>query len=186
MQKKRVEVPTELADLTIGQFKHLAFIGRIQNERTRAVKQVAFLTGLTEHEVEGMTRSSYKEVLSYIAGLDTDSINYPLQPIIEVDQEEYGFEPDLHRIPLGAYADLENYTQDALTHLDTICSILYRPIKAKQGKEYIIEPYTGSKPETMQSVPMDVALGALAFFLRLKAGLQSSTLRSLKAEAVQR
>jgi hypothetical protein len=108
----------------------------------------------------------------------------PLQRIIKIDGVEYGFEPNLSKIPYGAYLDITKY--DTLTIDDNwvkIMAILYRPIKSKSGALYTIEGYKGVMgEEKFLNIGMDVHFGALQFFFLLSEDLVKDILKSLKVE----
>lgn len=92
---------------------------------------------------------------------------------------EYGFEPDLENIKMGAYYDLDEYIKD-VSQLHKAMSILYRPITMKRKGQYLIEPYKGSNDDLLY-MPLDIALEAQVFFYRLGSEL----LRDFQASLIQ-
>lgn len=133
--------------------------------------------------------------LQYIQQLDIDTYiaiksnlvsffnkaDLPLKRIIEIDGVEYGFEPDLSRMPYGAYVDISKYQTIAIDkQWAEIMSILYRPVIKQSGQLYDIAQYEGKiDGEKFMDVPMDVHFGALFFFVTLLKDLQNDTLKSL-------
>jgi hypothetical protein len=62
-----------------------------------------------------------------------------------------------------------------------VMSILYRPVKSRNGALYTIEPYNGEyREEVFDKVGMDVHFGALHFFFHLSKDLVSDILNSLR------
>lgn len=133
--------------------------------------------------------------LQYIQQLDIDTYiaiksnlvsffnkaDLPLKRIIEIDGVQYGFEPDLSRMPYGAYVDISKYQSIAIDkQWAEIMSILYRPVIKTSGQLYDIAQYEGKiDGDKFMEVPMDVHFGALFFFVTLLKDLQNDTLKSL-------
>jgi hypothetical protein len=63
-------------------------------------------------------------------------------------------------------------------------AILFRPIRNKAHGRYEIESYKGTAEyaERMKSMPLNIANGALVFFLNLASELEDYTLRYSNAE----
>lgn len=133
--------------------------------------------------------------VAYLRALDTETYskikedilsfysksNYELQRKIKVNGHTYGFEPNLSKIPYGAYLDISKYETFTIDeNWAEIMSILYRPVTKESMGLYEIEEYKGEiYPHIFEEVTMDVHFGALFFFLHLLMDLQSSTLKSL-------
>jgi hypothetical protein len=177
----KIEVPTSLDDVSITQYRHLEALQEIDDEQTRLVRQVAFLCSIEEHIVRNMEYQSLQRVLKAMEGLMNPPANFELQRFIEIEGVKYGFHPNLSKLTTGEFADIETYSKDGpYNNLEAILSILYRPVKEEHGIFYTIEPYKGSDREKFKDVPMSVALGAWAFFLRTAINLQLSFANSLK------
>lgn len=115
--------------------------------------------------------------------------DYELTKIIEIDGEEYGFEPNLSEMAYGAYLDLsknESVTIDK--DWGKTLSILYRKVTRKQGALYEIEPYNSKKilePSKWLDVNMDFHFGCFFFFTRTYKDLLNATLKSLTDQALK-
>lgn len=179
----KVTVPTSLEGVTIAQHRRLEELAKIEDETTRLVRQVAFLCQLTEAQVRAMETSSFNKVLEAMRGLINPKADWPLVRFIEIEGERYGFHPNLSSLTVSEYADLETYCRDAHDNLEAILSILYRKVTEEHGVFYKITPYTGSQADKFGEVTMNVALGALAFFLRTAINLQADLNSSLKETA---
>ncbi len=180
----KVQVPSSLEDITIGQYKHLDSLESFPPE-VRLKKQVAFLCDIPEASIDSMTRGSMNEILKAMDGIRNPTAGWPLQQKVELNGVRYGFHPKLADITAGEFADIEVHSQEAFDNLESIMSILYRPIIEENGMFYTIEPYTGGAGEKFLGLPMSIALGAWAFFLTIGEGLQSSTRSYSTVEAVE-
>jgi len=83
---------------------------------------------------------------------------------------EFGFIPNLSKMSLGEYVDLDSYIGSMET-MHKAMAILFRPVhKSWDGKEhYRISEYEGTEKyaEVMKEMPLGIALGAMVFFYRL-------------------
>jgi hypothetical protein len=105
----------------------------------------------------------------------------PLVQTFKIDETEYGFHPNLQDLTYGEYLDLTLYGQK-LWEQDNIykfLSILYRPIIRKNGKEYILDEYSGTSQVRIDifksHMTCNVVWGAISFFLLLQLALVNST-----------
>ena len=83
---------------------------------------------------------------------------------------EFGFIPNLSKMSLGEYVDLDTYISD-MENMHKAMAVLYRPVhNSWEGKEhYRIAEYEGTEKyaEVMKEMPLGIALGAMVFFYRL-------------------
>ena len=83
---------------------------------------------------------------------------------------EFGFIPNLSKMSLGEYVDLDTYISD-MDNMHKAMAVLYRPVhNSWEGKEhYRIAEYEGTEKyaEVMKEMPLGIALGAMVFFYRL-------------------
>ena len=94
---------------------------------------------------------------------------------IELDGVRYGFHPNLAKVTVGEFADLEMLTKDTTKNLAAICGILYRPVIEEHAGFYAIEPYDGEdRGAIFTEAPASLALGALGFFLSAALKLQTT------------
>lgn len=92
-----------------------------------------------------------------------------LRKIVKINNDEYGFIPDLEEITLGEYADLEQYIKiDVNRNLHKIMAILFRPIIDKDKSYYTIAPYdsatTGIRANKFLQMKAEQVQNALLFF----------------------
>ena len=181
-QEVKIEVPNDWSAVTLKQYLALK-------------KDMDAYEGDEEALTACLFHHLCKFPIQYIQQLDIDTYiaiksnlvsffnkaDLPLKRIIEIDGVEYGFEPDLSRMPYGAYVDISKYQSIAIDkQWAEIMSILYRPVIKQSGQLYDIKQYEGNiDGEKFMSVGMDVHFGALFFFVTLLKDLQKDTLKSL-------
>jgi hypothetical protein len=100
---------------------------------------------------------------------------------------DFGFIPNLSKISLGEYIDLDTYITD-IDELNRAMAVLYRQVHEswKDKKAYRIAEYEGSDllADVMKEMPLGIALGAMVFFYRLEMKLLEHSMLSL-AQAAQ-
>ena len=83
---------------------------------------------------------------------------------------EFGFIPNLSKMSLGEYVDLDTYISD-MENMHKAMAVLYLTVhNSWEGKEhYRIAEYEGTEKyaEVMKEMPLGIALGAMVFFYRL-------------------
>ena len=165
--KKTITIPEDLYDVTIDQYRRVQAIPE-GDEMRQVVETISIMCRLTTEEIMGMEKKDILHIGSVLGGIiDKYDEEYPLQRIVELDQR-YGFHPNLSRITLAEFADIETLCKDSLDkHLPQVMGILYRPIVEEHGEFYRIEDYDGEdRSEYFKEMKMAHALGAAAFFLR--------------------
>ena len=181
-QEIKIEVPKNWSAVTLKKYLELKKDMEAYKEDPEAVLAVVF-HHLCDFPVEYIQKlpidiyNAIKDDLHRFLG----KIDLPLQPFIEIDGVEYGFEPNLSTMSYGAYVDISNYESVGIDDKwAEVMSILYRPVTKKQGKLYEIAPYTGLiQKDKFENVGMDVHLGAVFFFKTLVRDLTKDTLNSL-------
>lgn len=96
---------------------------------------------------------------------------------------EFGFVPNLDKLTMGEYIDLNNYFGETET-LHKAMAVLFRPIHSsfKDREKYLISSYEGTDKysEMMKDMPLGIALGARVFFYRLGMKLSKDILNSFQ------
>ena len=165
--KKTISIPETLYDITISQYMEVRDIPD-SNELEQVVQTICILCHLERAEVMAMEQADIQHIGGVIGGiLDKYDEDHPLERTIELDQR-YGFHPNLSRITVAEFADIETLCADSLDkHLPQVMGILYRPIVEEHGEFYRIADYDGEdRSEYFREMKMAHALGAAAFFLR--------------------
>lgn len=132
-----------------------------------ATETIAALSDIPKQLVKELALSDVAVIMSKIAELQAKQ-DTTLKRIIEINDVEYGFHPDLNKITLGEYADVEQFIKNGIeTNLPELMAILYRPIKYKKENIYIIDAYDGEitmRTEEMKQMSAEQVQSALFFF----------------------
>ena len=128
------------------------------------------LSDIPKRLVKELALSDVAAIMSKIGELQAKQ-DTELKRIIEINEVEYGFHPDLSEITLGEYADIEQFIKNGIdTNLPELMSVLYRPIKEKKNDIYIIDAYDGNirlRAEEMKHMSAEQVQSALVFFYTL-------------------
>jgi hypothetical protein len=182
----KITVPDSLADLSVQQYKLLAEIKFEENSTEWLIESIGILCNLTKEQTDQLTLPEVERIAIIVSKLNNeDENNQELQRKIEYKGKKYGFHPNLSKLTVGEFADLETYCGGGfLKNLSEILCILYRPIKTEGGDFYTIEKYEGETfPTFWDDLRMDVVLGAVNFFLSIGVTLTTDLTNSLVEEA---
>ena len=98
-----------------------------------------------------------------------------LRRIIKVEDQEFGFHPNLEDITLGEWADIEHYIKLGVEKfMPQIMAVLYRPIVEQRNDKYSIEAYSGNidvRAELFKKMKAEDVQGAMVFFYHLGSEL---------------
>ena len=96
---------------------------------------------------------------------------------------EFGMIPNLDKMTFGEYVDLDKYINDSQSY-NKAMAILFRPKIHILNNNYTIEDYEGSAKwsEYLLDMPVNVAIGAIAFMLRLQNQLLKLTQASSQVQ----
>lgn len=135
-----------------------------------ATETIAALSDIPKQLIKELALSDVAVIMSKIAELQAKQ-DTTLKRIIEINDVEYGFHPDLNKITLGEYADIEQFIKNGIeTNLPELCAVLYRPVKEKKNDIYIIDAYDGDitlRTEEMKMMTAEQVQSALVFFYHL-------------------
>lgn len=193
------------------QVKHYKALTTLSSldEIEQMVHTIVSIADVSREEVMKWDISSVIEVYGVINKIIAET-NQAFHPVIEWNGQLWGFR-NMSKMTLGEYIDIDNLAKDTEKNLTSILAILYRPIvdnKIKDGQfiikstikalkydvenvfdyytveEYDLETRKQRTPE-FDSFPLDVAMGALGFFLDINAMLlTNSEIYSLKQTEV--
>ena len=135
-----------------------------------ATETIAALSDIPKKLIKELSLSDVAVIMSKVGELQQEQ-DTKLKRIIEINDVEYGFHPDLDSISLGEYADIEQFIKNGIdSSLPELMAVLYRPIKLKKNDIYIIEPYDGDirlRAEEMKLMSAEQVQSALFFFYNL-------------------
>jgi len=173
------------------------------DETEQMIAVVSAVTGESYDDVLQWSIPSIIEVYKKINDIMNHKGQQSFHPIIEWNGVMYGFR-NMSKMNLGEYIDLDTLTKDVERNLTEILALLYRPVTRNDIKTgafiwkstikalkyevenvfnyYDIEEYDPDvrkiKADDFEEFPLDIALGAMAFFLGTKAMLLNGTLLS--------
>ena len=135
-----------------------------------ATETIAAISDIPKKLVKELALSDVGAIMSKVGELPSMQ-DTTLKRIIEINDVEYGFHPDLDSITLGEYADVEQFIKNGIdTNLPELMAVLYRPIKEKKNDIYIIDAYDGNirmRTEEMKQMSASQVQAALFFFYNL-------------------
>jgi len=135
-----------------------------------ATETIAALSDIPKKLVKELALSDVAVIMSKVGELQAKQ-DTKLKRIIEINDVEYGFHPDLNSITLGEYADIEQFIKNGIDkNLPELMSVLYRPVKEKKNDIYIIDAYDGDirmRTEEMKQMSAEQVQSALVFFYTL-------------------
>ena len=181
-QEIQIKVPKDWSAVTLEKYLKLQKDVENYKDEEGAYTAILFhhLCGFPVELIAKLDVDTYSKIKRDLAGF-MNSTEHVLQRMITIDEVEYGFEPNLSQMSYGAYVDISKYETLTIDEKwSEIMSILYRPIKKKQGKLYEIESYKGEiDKQKFLKVGMDVHFGTLFFFKSLLVDLLSDIQKSL-------
>ena len=135
-----------------------------------ATETIAALSDIPKKLIKELSLADVAVIMSKVGELQAKQ-DTKLKRIIEINDVEYGFHPDLDSISLGEYADIEQFIKNGIdSSLPELMSVLYRPVKLKKNDIYIIDSYDGDirlRAEEMKQMSAAQVQSALFFFYNL-------------------
>ena len=183
---ERYNLPTQWSEVSISQYAKLMKV--LENDTINEIELlVRTLEALLDIDAKILVKVPLrylKEVYIELEPLTKEMPSNELKRVIEIDNIEYGF-VDFDDLTLGEFADLDNYLQDAYDNMDSIFSVLYRPVTKRKGDKYFIEDYTlkdiAERREIFSNkMSIDTVIGALVFFCNIGRKFIESTVLSLE------
>lgn len=184
--KVKIQVPESLREISLEQYQTYNKINTEQNQNSNFLlhKTIEIFCNLNLQNVIKVEYNSVVKVAKMINDLFNQDVK--LVPTFTMNGVGYGFIPDLDKITLGEYIDLDNTLSD-WNNMHKAMAVLYRPIKDTLKEKYIIEDYKGSEgAEKYKEMPLDIVMGSILFFYNLKNELLKTTLRYLNKEALMK
>ena len=162
--KHTIRVPETLADITLEQYIAVSKLTD-ENEQARTIKVLEILCGLSEEQIKATELSDLSRIITIVTGVLESETEVEVKHTYEYKGVTYGLVPDLSRVTLAEFADIDTLCQDGvLDNLPQVMGILYRPVTEQHGKFYLVADYDGAdRTEQMLQMPADIAVGALNF-----------------------
>jgi hypothetical protein len=128
---------------------------------------IAALSDIPKQLVKELALSDVAAIMGKVGQLQAKQ-DTKLKRVIEINEVQYGFHPNLSEITLGEYADVEQFIKNGIEkNLPELMAVLYRPIKEKKNDIYIIDAYDGDirmRSEEMKLMCAAHVQSALFFF----------------------
>ena len=174
--KLKISIPTELSQITLGQYQDYLKIVEANKEDENAgeflnLKALDIFCGLDLKESYNLPMTHFYFALEQLETCfkeETPLIRHFTFRDPEGVEQEMGFIPKLDEMSFGEYVDLDKYIGD-WQQMHKAMAVLFRPVRVKHKDSYVIDEYKGTDTyaEAMKETPVNVAIGALLFFYRL-------------------
>ena len=161
-----IKVPTHINDITLEEFQKYSNIKEDSDRDFKVFKTIEIFCGV---DISLVSKMSLKDVESIYEEIqDVLQQDTELKTRVEVDGIEYGFIPQLEKISIGEYIDLENGLSD-IKNFNKAIAVLYRPIVKQYKNLYTIEPYEGDLEalDRVKKFPLGVVSSSVVFFYNI-------------------
>lgn len=136
------------------------------NELDLAVKSVAIVTGMTEHQIDSLPLGRLNPLLKSIDFIHTEIKPNP-EKCIRVGKKRYKCIYDVRKIPAARYIESKYFAQDVNGNLHRIAACMVMPMK-RTIFGWKVDKYDASKHEDysqdMLEAPITAVLGSVVFF----------------------
>lgn len=190
MPKIQIQIPEYLM---VKHWKSLSHIHSL-DEREQMVTVISALTG---YNIDEIMEWNISAVINVYNELNTElkNVNPEFYPLVEWEGQLYGFS-NMSKMSLGEFIDVDTLSKDTTKNINEFLALLYRPVtknnvagkymvkstlKAlKYNVENVFDYYELEKydpilrkqrAEQFDNFPIEIALGAISFFLGTKATL---------------
>jgi hypothetical protein len=179
--KLEINIPTNLSEIKLSQYQKFLAISKNNPEgEFLQQKMVQLFCDIDLKDVAQIKFRDVEKITTDILTMFTKEHKFINR--FKIGTVEFGFIPNLEDITLDEYVDITTYIND-FDNMHKAMAVLFRPIKAKIGSKYEIEPYknTATYSDIMKHAPLDATLGAIVFFYHLANELVKSSLNYFQA-----
>lgn len=184
----KITLPDNYSEVTVGQYMELWKMYEKEDDAYNAQRRaIETLAGLEPNSLQNATWESIEQSSATLNWLisepDPFTLKMPLVRRFELKGQQYGFIPDMTRLTVGEYADLETMCSSGVFEsMNKLCAILFREVTTEKLDKYEIVPYSISpdRKVNMLDLPMNIAVGAIVFFCNTAKELVSTTERYLE------
>ena len=191
MTNIKLQLPKTLRNIKLRDFQKYSNIIESNPDADRdflEIKIMEIFCGLKYKDISSLPVGIFDDATSWMMSMfenKTPLVNRFNMIGSDGVEVEFGFIPNLDKITMGEYIDLNNYFGSD-TDLHKAMAVLYRPIHPsyKDKDSYRIGSYEGTSTHSdiMKDMPLGIALGARVFFLRLGTKLSSLTMSYLQSQ----
>ena len=183
-----LELPRDINSIKLSEWQKFSKLVDDNKDSTNdflEIKMLEIFAGLKYKDIHTLPVGTFDEAIEYLNLLfqsKTPLVRRFSMTGTDDATVEFGFIPNLDKITMGEYIDLNNYLDDPAT-LHKAMAVLFRPIHPSYNKKesYRISSYEGSDffSDLMRDMPLGIALGAKVFFYRLGIKLSKAILSSI-------
>lgn len=159
--KQTLTIPENLGDITLESYQRFLDVAEDSSEQFIREKMIQVFCGVELKYIQHIPSKDFLEITDGITKILSETPE--LKRTFKLNGVEYGFIPNLDKMSLGEFIDLDTYIGN-WQKLDIAMSVLYRPITKRKGDNYRIKPYKGKVNEDFKSLPLDVVIGSMLFF----------------------
>jgi len=159
MAVAKIKIPTNQNDITLIQ---------VMTYNSSALDRIGVVKTFCSGDVNELSLDEADLISATVLELLNDG--HPVfNPFVTINDVTYGFNPNLRKMSVSEFVDLDEYCKTPNTTAHNAMSVLYRPITMRIGKKYTIEKYSDTRAlecaEELKHMPFDLYRGAIAFFL---------------------
>lgn len=172
-------VPQSINDIKLYQWtEFLEYLDTNPNDNDLSIMAISLFCEISTEAVRKLKQKEKESILSQINTAIAERV--PFASNFTLNGIDYGFIPNLDKLSIGEFADIESYEKDN-KDLWKVMSILYRPIVEQQPyNHYAIEPYSGRMNADFKNMPVGIVLSAHVFFCNIGQELLGYILKSLE------
>ena len=171
-----LKVPTKINDIPLQEYQRFAKVNVPDADQEFLLhKTIEIFCEVDIRDVAKLPVKLAAELNEEITAVLNESVAFTTR--FEMGGIEYGFIPDLEKMTLGEYIDLEEGLRDPAS-FHKAAAVMFRPVKKSFKELYTIEPYTAdlTAHEAMKSAPLGVISAAVVFFYSIVNELQAASL----------
>lgn len=170
-----LSIPNSYEDITVKEYKDIrTIIGSEKSEQQKAIELIGMLCRVEKSQLKHIRHADMEKVLSQLHWIyDEPNARQELIRTFEMEGKKYGFIPNMARLTIAEFADLDTYSSEGYEKLEHMMAVLYRPVTNWYNDYYEIERYDHTRHHhvRMQSMPMNVAMSAMVFFYNIERAL---------------
>ncbi|MDG3582042.1 hypothetical protein [Galbibacter pacificus] len=159
--KQTLTIPTSLKDITLKSYQRFLDVAEDSDEQFIREKMIQIFCGVELLHIQHIPSKDFIEITDGITTVLSETPE--LKQTFKLDGITYGFIPNLDKMSLGEFIDLDTHIGN-WQKMHIAMSVLYRPITEKKGEKYRIEAYEGEPNEAFKKMPLDIVIGSMLFF----------------------
>jgi hypothetical protein len=178
----KILIPTSINDISLEQYQRFAKINTDdQDEEFFIFKTIEIFCGIDMSVVSKFPIKDAKEISEEIVNVLNQNAEF--KDRFEMNGVKYGFIPELQKMSLGEYIDLE----ESLKGVDSFhkaAAVMYRPITKEFKELYDVQGYDASNERQldMKEAPLGIISAAIVFFYNIANELLLASQHYSKSE----